>query len=203
MTEPWQEQTAAAGIPRRGSASPWARHGQVTVPELDRVRKWLLVAGILAVIAGAAAIAVPIVASVTIALFIGWVLVFAGVTMTVHAVSDRAVMRGLQGLVTLIVGLYIIIFPLNGTVSLTFALAVWFFASGVMHLLHAWRSRENPEVWLSALAGALSIVLGFFIAAGLPSSAGWAIGLLVGIELIFFGVRAIVAAQVMKQISHP
>ena len=203
MTEPWQEQTAAAGIPRRGTASPWARHGQFTVPESDRVRKWLLVAGILAVIAGVAAIAVPIVASVTIALFIGWVLVFAGVTMTVHAVSDRALMRGLRGLVTLIVGLYIIIFPLNGTVSLTFALAVWFFASGVMHLLHAWRWREEPEVWLSALAGALSIVLGFLIAAGLPSSAGWAIGLLVGIDLIFFGIRAIVTAQVMKQISHP
>jgi uncharacterized membrane protein HdeD (DUF308 family) len=203
MRERWQEQTAAAGIPRRDPASPWARRGQFAVPELDRVRKWLLVAGILAVIAGAAAIAVPIVASVTIALFIGWVLVFAGVTMTVHAVSDRGVMRGLQGLVTLIVGLYIIIFPLNGTVSLTFALAVWFFASGVMHLLHAWRWQEAPEVWLSALAGALSIVLGFLIAAGLPSSAGWAIGLLVGIDLIFFGIRAIVTAQVMKQISHP
>ena len=203
MTERWQEQTAAAGIPRGRPASPWARRGQFTVPELDRVRKWLLVAGILAVIAGVAAIAVPIVASVTIALFIGWVLVFAGVTMTVHAVSDRAVMRGLQGLVTLIVGLYIIIFPLNGTVSLTFALAVWFFASGVMHLLHPWRWQEGPEVWLSALAGALSIVLGFLIAAGLPSSAGWAIGLLVGIDLIFFGIRAIVAAQAMKRISHP
>jgi uncharacterized membrane protein HdeD (DUF308 family) len=199
MTERWQEQTAAAGIPRGRPASPWARRGQFTVPELDRVRKWLLVAGILAVIAGVVAIAVPIAASVTIALFIGWVLIFAGVTMTVHAVTDRGVMRGLQGLVTLIVGLYIIIFPLNGTVSLTFALAVWFFASGVMHLLYAWRWQEGPEMWLSAL----SIVLGFLIAAGLPSSAGWAIGLLIGIDLIFFGIRAIVAAQAMKQISHP
>lgn len=203
MTEPWQEQTAAAGIPRRGPASPWARHGQFTVPESDRVRKWLLVAGILAVIAGVAAIAVPIVASVTIALFIGWVLVFAGVTMTVHAVSDRAVMRGLQGLVTLIVGLYIIIFPLNGTVSLTFVLAVWFFASGIINLLHAWQWRDAPEAWLSALGGALSIVLGFLIAAGLPSSAGWAIGLLVGLNLVFWGMRAIGAAQAMKQAWQP
>lgn len=203
MTERWQEQTAGAGIPSGGRTVPWARRGQFTMPELDRARRWLLVAGVLAAITGLAAIAVPIIASVTIALFIGWVLVFAGGTVTIHAVSDRALMRGLQGLVTVIVGLYIIIFPLNGTVSLTFALAVWFFASGIMHLLQAWRWREGPEMWLSGLGGVLSIVLGFVIAAGLPSSAGWAIGLLVGIDLIFWGVRAIVLAQVMKQISHP
>jgi uncharacterized membrane protein HdeD (DUF308 family) len=202
MTERWQEQTAGAGVPSSG-ADPWRRAPVFTVPELARVRKWLLVAGVLALIAGVVSIAVPIIASVAIALFIGWVLVFAGVTMTIHAISDRAVVRGLQGLVTLVVGLYIIIFPLNGTVSLTFALAVWFFASGIMHLLHAWQWPGAPEAWLSALGGALSIVLGFLIAAGLPSSASWAIGLLVGINLIFWGIRAIVAAQAMKQAWQP
>lgn len=203
MAERWQEQTAGAGIPN-GRADPWRRAPlSTTTSELERIRKWLLVAGVVALIAGAVSIAVPIIASVTIAVFIGWVLVFAGVTMTVHAISDRAVVRGLQGLVTLIVGLYIIIFPLNGTVSLTFVLAVWFFASGIMHLLHAWQWRDAPEAWLSALGGALSIVLGFLIAAGLPSSAGWAFGLLVGLNLVFWGIRAIVAAQAMKQAWQP
>jgi uncharacterized membrane protein HdeD (DUF308 family) len=70
-----------------------------------------------------------------------------------------------------IAGIYILAFPLSGTVTLTFVLA----------------------------AGALSVILGFLIAVELPSSAAWAIGLLVGINLIFWGARALIGARLLKQ----
>lgn len=202
MAERWQEQAVGAGIPSRGRADRWTPRGLFSPPELRRARRWLLIAGIVALTTGVVAVAVPIIASVTIALFLGWILIFAGVTMGMYAIPHRALIRGLQALVTSIVGLYIVIFPLNGTVSLTFVLAVWFFASGIVHLLHAWQWRDARDAWLSGLGGALSIVLGFLIALGLPSSAAWAIGLLVGINLIFFGIRAILAAQVMKRLAQ-
>ena len=152
--------------------------------------------------AGAAAIAVPIIASVTVALFIGWLLVFSGIVMAVHAVSERAPLRGSEALLTLIVGFYLLVFPLTGTVTLTFVLAVWLFAGGVLSLTHAWQLRAVSHAWAHALSGVLSIVLGILIAAGLPSSAAWAIGLIVGINLLFWGAQALAAAQFMKRLTH-
>jgi hypothetical protein len=103
-------------------------------------------------------------------------------------VSDRVARRALEALVTLIAGLYLVSFPLNGTVTLTFALSVWLIAAGVLQILAATRTGGRPEGWAGAIGGVLSIVQGFLIADSLPSSAAWAIGLLVGINLMFWGV---------------
>ena len=198
MARQWREQTAGANYPPRGRPALWAFAARLTEDDFRRARKWLIISGILALVAGVVAIGVPIIASVTSAIFIGWVLVFGAVTMGIHAISNRAALRAAEALLTLIAGLYILVFPLSGTVTLTFVLAVWFFASGVMHLILAVEGRDAPFAWVSALGGVLSIVLGVLIAASLPSSAGWAIGLLVGINLIFWGVRALMGAQLMR-----
>ena len=202
MADRWREQTAGTGIPAGDHARLWTFGAPVTAPDLRKARKWLLISGILALTAGMIAIAVPIIASVTVAILIGWVLIFASVTMATHAWSSRSVWRALEALLTFVVGFYLLVFPLTGTVTLTFVLAVWFFASGVMQLTYAWQWRQTPGAGLAALGGALSIILGFLIAVNLPSSSAWAIGLLVGINLVFWGVRALVGAQLLKTISQ-
>jgi uncharacterized membrane protein HdeD (DUF308 family) len=45
------------------------------------------------------------------------------------------------------------------------------------------------------------VLLGFMIAASLPSSGTWAIGLLVGVDLIFWSVRALVSARLLKELA--
>jgi uncharacterized membrane protein HdeD (DUF308 family) len=171
--------------------------------ELRRIRRWLLVTGILSILAGVAAIAVPAVASVTTAIFVGWVLTFAGIVMAVHAFSLRGrrdiALNVLDAALALLVGLYLVIFPLSGTVTLTLLLAVWFFGMGVFSLVAAWRARGVPGAGIAALGGALSLVLGILVAVDLPSSAGWAIGLLVGVNLISWGVRAVMASSLLKR----
>jgi uncharacterized membrane protein HdeD (DUF308 family) len=87
-----------------------------------------------------------------------------------------------------------VLFPRSGTLTLTLLLAAWFFASGAVMLLSAWRRRGRPGVGFTGFNGALSLLLGILIVADLPSSAGWAIGLLVGINLLFWGVRTLIAA---------
>ena len=96
-------------------------------------------------------------------------------------------MRGLKALIALAAGFYLLVFPLHGTVTLTFVLAVWFFARGILTLTYAMQWRGVPGSWIYALGGILSVILGFMIAASLPSSGTWAIGLLVGVDLIFWG----------------
>jgi uncharacterized membrane protein HdeD (DUF308 family) len=175
--------------------------------ELRAARRWLIATGIISILVGLLALAVPAAASVGTALFIGWVLVFAGIVMTAHSFSRGSAggvtLAVLNGLLTLLIGLYIVIFPLSGTVTLTFALAVWFFGIGVLEVVAALRTRAQPMAALFAFSGVLSATLGVLIVADLPSSAGWAIGLLVGIKLVSLGVRSLMLASMLKRASTP
>jgi uncharacterized membrane protein HdeD (DUF308 family) len=192
-------------LPGFGPAAGWISDLQLSRDDLRRARIWLLGTAILALIAGVLAIAVPAVASVTMSIFVGWILIFAGLVMVSHAFSTRApirvTLRLVEGLLTLLVGVYLIAFPLSGTVTLTFVLAVWFFGSGALSLIAAWRLRGMPGAGIAGLNGTLSVILGLLIALDLPSSAAWAIGLLVGINLIFWSLRSMIGAQLLKQLA--
>lgn len=201
MASNWSE--SAGGIGGREGEDFWTQALKLPLEEARPARRWLIATGILSIVTGLVALAVPAAASVATSVFIGWVLVFAGIVMTAHAFSRRSAgqvtLALLNGVLTLLVGLYIVIFPLSGTVTLTFALAVWFFGMGVLELVTAVRSRGQPGTGMFAFSGALAAILGVLIVAELPSSAGWAIGLLVGINLLFFGFRALMLASVLKR----
>jgi uncharacterized membrane protein HdeD (DUF308 family) len=169
---------------------------------IGRARGWLIVAGSLALLVGVVSIAVPVIASVTAAIFVGWILLASGIAVAISAISHRAPVRGLEGLVALAAGFYLLVFPLHGTVTLTFVLAVWFFARGILTLTYVKQWRGVPGNWIYVLGGILSVILGFMIGASLPSSGTWAIGLLVGVDLIFWGVRALVSARLLKELAE-
>lgn len=178
---------------------------------LDRAvrsaRNWLVATGILAIVGGLAAIVVPAVASVATTIFIGWVLVFAGAVMGAHAWQMRGRghggMRTLNALLTFVLGLVLVIFPLGATITLTVLLAAWFATSGALLLAAGLRVRGTPGAGMMIFNGVLSLALGLLIAIDLPSSAGWAIGLLVGIHLVFWGVRALAAAMWLNRVKPP
>jgi uncharacterized membrane protein HdeD (DUF308 family) len=129
--------------------------GWLSPLDLKRARRWLIGGGVAGLIAGIVAVAAPAIASVTISIFIGWLLIAAGAVMISHAVGRRPVrvtLRVIEGIVTLLTGAYIVIFPLTGTISLTFALAVWLFASGVKP---ACRDAGSPRsaAWCRSFSG--------------------------------------------------
>jgi uncharacterized membrane protein HdeD (DUF308 family) len=194
--------TARGWTPQRGTdVLP-----TVTREDLRRARRLFLAVGILAIVTGAVAIVVPAVASVATAIFIGWVLVAAGVLIGVHAIAHHVgrtrgeqALRIVNALLTLFVGVFLLVAPLTGLLTLTFMLAAWFFVIGAIELYAAWRVRGVPGVWILALSGGLNLALGALIALNLPSSATWAIGLIVGVNLAFWGMRALVLASLLKE----
>jgi uncharacterized membrane protein HdeD (DUF308 family) len=97
----------------------------------------------------------------------------------------------------MVASICLLVFPLTGTLTLTFFLAAWFLATGVSQLVGWWQTRGEPGSGVLALNGVVGVLLGILIIADLPSSAAWAIGLLVGVNLLFFGLRALVAANVL------
>jgi uncharacterized membrane protein HdeD (DUF308 family) len=201
MARRWREQSVGADF-GADDLRTWTFDVPLTDQEVHRAGTWLTVSGILATLAGVVSIAVPIVASVTVAVLVGWALVLGAIGLGIGAVSDRWPWRFVEAVVTLIAGLYILLFPLSGTVTLTFVLAVWFLASGVASLVRAWEWRNTMTGWSGVLGGLLSLILGFLVAVSLPGSAAWVIGLMVGVELIFLGVRAVVSGQLLRAGRH-
>jgi uncharacterized membrane protein HdeD (DUF308 family) len=169
---------------------------------LKKGRRWLMISGVLAVIAGFVAIVVPAVASVAVALFIGWLLLFGGIVLLIDAFAvrdvGRIVLRVLLALIAGAAGLGLLLAPLHGTYTLTVLLVMWFALTGVIRIGVAVAERGHPGAGWTALNGVVTLLLAILIGAHLPSSADWAIGLLVGIDFLFYGFGAIAAASALK-----
>lgn len=99
-------------------------------------------------------------------------------------------------------GLYLLLLPVSGTITLTVVLVAFLFAGGVTRLITAWRAWGMEGTGWLAFAGVVSIALGILIWADLPSSATWAIGLLIGIELLFGGWDLIFLALLARRASE-
>jgi uncharacterized membrane protein HdeD (DUF308 family) len=171
------------------------------------VRHWklLLGIGILMELAGLFSIIVPIVTSISVAILVGWALLIGGVVQFAHILRRDAgwerVWRLFLALVTAVAGLACLLFPLTGTISLTVVLVAWLFVSGGTKLAAWWEDRQAEGSWMIGLSGLASVVLGVLIWADLPSSATWAIGLLVGVEFVLWGASLIAAALVGRRLA--
>jgi uncharacterized membrane protein HdeD (DUF308 family) len=167
--------------------------------------KGLRIAGILAIIGGIVCIAVPMVAAVATAIFIGWILLFAGSWMLFDAWSvrgaGRIAIRVIWALLTVIAGLYLLLAPLDGTVTLTFVLVVYFILIGGIRIAEGFALRGTPNAAMVGVNGLLSLLIGLLILVDFPSSSDWAIGLLVGIDLLFAGWNLLAISSAGKRLA--
>jgi uncharacterized membrane protein HdeD (DUF308 family) len=191
------------GITPTEAMAAWVGDLHLTPDALRKTRMWLIVTGAICLITGALAIIVPIVATITTAIFIGWLLIVGGIVSGMHAWSERATgrfgWRMFNAVLTVVAGVLLVVLPLTGAITLTLLLTAWFLATGALMVFAAWRSRGEPGNGLLAVNAVASLLLGLLIAIDLPSSAAWAIGLLVGINLLFWGMRALFAAWLLKR----
>lgn len=173
---------------------------------LERSWKALLFVGVLAIVVGCIAILVPAVASVGTAIFIGWILLIAGAFLVAAAFSAHSigtvVLRLLWAALTVIVGVWLIVEPHNGTLTLTLVLGIYFLFMGVTRIAVAFAARGQQNAGLVGLSGVAGLLIGILVLAKFPSSADWAIGLLVGIDLIFAGWTLTSVALVGKDLAR-
>lgn len=157
-------------------------------------RRWrvLLVLGIVQVIGGAFAIAVPVAASLAAALVFGAVLLVLGVLQVVHALSVRksklVFLHLLGGLLYVATGALVIWFPVSGAISLTLLVAALLIADGVIRCVLAYRLRPAQGWGWFLCAGMASAAVGILLLVGWPLTGLWALGLLLGVNLLFVGV---------------
>lgn len=161
-------------------------------------RGWLVFLGIILIIAGISAICMPLVASLAVELIIGWVLLVSGLMQVIYSFSSRRwgrfFVRLLAGLLYLVVGLMLVAHPLRGVVTLTLLLGMLFILEGVCKIVASIGNSSMPRWGSLFLSGVLALIIGIIIWNGWPSSAAWAIGLLVGINVLFRGWALIALA---------
>jgi uncharacterized membrane protein HdeD (DUF308 family) len=159
-----------------------------------------LAEGILLIILGAAAIVVPFIAGVAATVFVGWVFLLAGVLGLVA--TFRA--RGAPGfgwslasaIAAIVAGGLLLWNPLQGLVTLTYVMVAFFIVDGIFIIILAIsHRRELTGRWEWMLInGLIDLILAGIIISGLPGTILWALGLLIGIDLVFGGSSLIAIA---------
>ena len=174
---------------------------------LTKSWKLLLTAGIISGVLGAIAIIVPPLASVTITYLVGILLLIGAVAFVAEAISrgstGHRIWSALLAVLYVFAGVWLIINPVSGTITLTWILAIFFLLIGVLRLIAGIASRGKvPNAGWTIVNGVLSIVIAVLVIGDLPSSAAWAIGLLVGIQLLFDGFALIATAMAGKKLAE-
>jgi len=153
--------------------------------------------GIVLVLLGFAAIVVPVIATLAFTLVIGWLFLISGGVGLVTTFWMRSApgfwWALLSAVIALAAGVILILWPISGTLSLTLVLIAFFVVEGIATLMYAFEHKAQLSGrwgWM-LVSGIVDLILAGIIFAGLPGSAFWALGLLVGINMLFGGTAMI------------
>ena len=162
--------------------------------------KLFLIEGIVLVILGLAAVMLPLIATLATAILVGWVFLLSGIIGLAATFRMRHApgfwWSLLSGIIGIAAGIVLLRWPLSGALSLTLVLTIFLVLEGVVSIMFALEhKRELSGRWgMMLLSGLVDLLLAGIIFAGLPGTAAWAIGLLVGINMIFGGSALIAMA---------
>jgi uncharacterized membrane protein HdeD (DUF308 family) len=159
-----------------------------------------LTEGIVLMILGVLAIVVPNIATLAVEVLIGWLLLISGVVGLIATLRMRSApgfgWSLLSAVIGIVAGLVLLRWPLSGALSLTLILTAFLTIEGVASIFFALEhKRELSGRWgMMLFSGVVDLILAGMIFAGLPATAAWAIGLLIGINMVFGGSALIAMA---------
>ena len=165
-------------------------------------RHWVLylIEGVILLVLGATAIVIPPLATIATTIVFGWLFLISGVVGLFTSFWMRAAPGFWWSLISaalgVLVGAWLLARPVSGAISLTIVLVAFFVVEGVVTIMFALdHKRELSGRWGWMLAsGIVDLLLAAVIFSGLPGTAAWAIGLLVGINMVFGGTALIAMA---------
>ena len=163
--------------------------------------------GVVMLILGVLAVAVPAAATVVVEIYVGWLFLISGVVGLVAVFSAGSLPAFLWSLVTaalsVVAGILLIGRPAEGVVSLTLVLTAFFIAEGVWQIVASIAYRDvlaRTWGWM-LLSGLSDLALAAIIILGWPTTAAWVVGLLVGVNLITSGFAIVMAALAGRDLT--
>jgi uncharacterized membrane protein HdeD (DUF308 family) len=164
--------------------------------------KRMTIFGVIAIILGILAILAPWVAGTSVLLVIGVLVLVAGIARIIWAFGSGSVGKGLLmfliGVLTFLCGIVLLANPILASGVLTIVLAVYLVVDGFVEIVAGF-NRKPASGWGWLLFGGLvSILLGIFIWRQFPLSGMWAIGVLLGVKLLFVGLIMVTAGSAVR-----
>ena len=160
--------------------------------------KWM---GILTIIFGILAMMMPYITGQSVLLLIGILVMAGGILRLIWAFKAGSLGKGilvfLIGVLTLLAGFWIITEPFVAAGALTIVLSIYFFADGLMEIIAAFSVAEGKG-WL-LFDGIVTVVLGVLLFTGFPFSGPLAVGILLGIKLLFAGITMLTLGSAVKR----
>ncbi len=177
--------------------------------DLDSVRSnsgRFIALGAALMVLGLLAVLLPLVASLATTIALGWVMMLAGVSEAYHAFRNRRWAGSgwelVSAAVQVVAGALVVAFPVTGKLALTLILAVYFVCEGVLKIIRAVQHRSVLAPGWLVFDGLLALALGVMILLRWPGAAVWAIGLLVGINLLFSGMSMLLIGAVGRPVAR-
>jgi uncharacterized membrane protein HdeD (DUF308 family) len=166
---------------------------------------WSIILSTLMILAGFLAIVVPPAAGLAVTILVGWLLVLSGVMHFVYAWYPRSagaiVWEILVGIAYVVVGGYVLLHPLAGMAGLTLALAIYLFAEAVLEFILGFQLRSHRGSGWLFLDGVITLILAAMIWRTWPSSTDWALGILVGVSMLFSGISRLMFSMAARSLS--
>jgi uncharacterized membrane protein HdeD (DUF308 family) len=158
-------------------------------------RTWFMVLGVVLLLLGVLAIIFPFATTIAAKVALGWLFLIGGVVQIIQSFSTQKwsgfILNLIIGVLYLLAGAWLAFFPLTGIITLTIFLAALFIVNGVLEIGMGFRLRDRSGWFWMLLSGIIGVILGVWLFIGLPETATWAIGLVVGINLVTSGLAYI------------
>ncbi|MDD4616174.1 MAG: HdeD family acid-resistance protein [Alphaproteobacteria bacterium] len=162
--------------------------------------------GIVLIILGTLAVVVPGIASIAMSIFLGWILFIGGIVSLIVTLLTRRVAGFwwslLSAILTIVAGMLFLGWPVAGVFSLVFILTIFLIVDGVLTILFAIDHRKSSPRWGWLLTnGILDLLMAVAIIMAFPASAAWALGLIIGIDMLFGGTALVTLALSARERS--
>ncbi|MFT5064755.1 MAG: uncharacterized membrane protein HdeD (DUF308 family) [Yoonia sp.] len=148
---------------------------------------------------GVLAILFPLVFSIAAKALLGWVFLLTGAALLYHAFQAKGWKSGiwsaLIAVMHIALGVYLSFFALTGLVGLTLLMGVVFLIQGGFEAVMAAQHRPQKGWGWLAFNGAVTLVLGILLVAGLPGTALWAVGLFLGLNFLTSGIAFVALSR--------
>jgi uncharacterized membrane protein HdeD (DUF308 family) len=170
---------------------------------------WILflIEGIVLVLLGIAAITLPVIATITFTLVVGWLFLITGIVGLITTFWMRQApgfwWSLLSALIAIAAGVLLLLWPITGALSLTILLSAYFVVEGIVTIMYAIEHRNQLTGrwgWMLT-SGIVDLILAAIIFIWLrdQNTAFIPLGLLVGFNLLFGGVAMIGMAMAARK----
>ena len=166
---------------------------------------WLVAMGVVFVVLGVLAIIEPAVAGLAVAILVGWLLIFGGAAHVIAAFggggAGHVIRQVILAVIYVVGGFYFVTHPLLGLGTLTLFLAVILVMEAVLEVIAYFAVRSEGGSGWRLVNALITLIVGGMVWRHWPSSSVWAIGTLVGVNLMMTGFSRLMLGTAARRLA--